>query len=116
MPYVQRNAQGRIVAVSTLETPLAAEWLAEQTPELAAFMHEIAPKNPAGEQTAAQALTESDLALIRVVEDLIDLMIDQNMLRFTDLPVAVQEKLMQRRSLRQGMTSLKLMGEENDVI
>lgn len=116
MPYVQRNAQGRIVAVSTLETALATEWLEEHAPELAAFMHEIAPKHPVGDQMVVQALTESDLALIRVVEDVIDLLIDQNMLRFTDLPIAVQEKLMQRRSLRQGMTSLKLMGEENDVI
>jgi hypothetical protein len=122
MPYVQRNAQGRIVAVAAQETALAAEWLAEDAAELVAFVCEIAPQNACGaqaapgEQSTVQALTASDLALIRVVEDVIDLLIDQSMMRFTDLPVAVQEKLMQRRSLRQGMNSLRLMGEGNDVI
>lgn len=124
MPYVQRNEQGRIIALSTEPTALASEWLAEQATEVLDFIHAIAPENPVtgktgqsgGEHNTAQALTDSDLALIRVVEDVIDLLIDQNMLRFTDLPVAVQDKLMQRRSLRQGMNSLKLMGDGDDVI
>ncbi|MBV2234923.1 MAG: hypothetical protein KUL75_05185 [Sterolibacterium sp.] len=116
MPYVQRNNQGNIVAVSMLESAVANEWLDEQAPEIAAFMQAISPQVVAADQTVVQALSASDLALIRVVEDVIDLLIDQNLMRFTDLPIAVQEKLMQRRSLRQGMNALKLMGDDNDVI
>jgi len=65
----------------------------------------------------ARALSASDLDLIRVVEDVVDLLIDRNLLRFTDLPAAAREKLMQRRALRKALNPLTLLGGvEGDVI
>lgn len=116
MPYVQRDEQGRIVAVSATETDAAREFVAEGEHDLNAFLLDIALAKGNTDPAVVRALSDSDMAMIRVVEDVIDLLIEQNLLRFTDLPIAAQEKLMQRRSLRQNMNSLELMGDDGDVI
>lgn len=46
---------------------------------------------------------ETDITLIRVLEDLIDTLIDRGIIRFTDLPVAAQVKLTERRSWRSAL-------------
>jgi len=62
-----------------------------------------------------EKLNESDLDLIRVLDDVIDLLIKNQVISFTDLPVAAQEKLGQRRKMRSDMVSLKsLIGDENN--
>ena len=62
------------------------------------------------------SLQESDMWLVRVLEDLIDLLIDRDVIRFTDLPLPAQEKLMERRSLRQTLGALNLLGETDETI
>lgn len=61
-----------------------------------------------------EKLAESDQALIRVVEDLIDTLIRKDLLHFTDLPEAAQAKLLERRSLRHSVNTLSLLGEDDD--
>lgn len=61
-----------------------------------------------------EKLAESDQALIRVVEDLIDTLIRKDLLHFTDLPEAAQAKLLERRSLRHSANTLSLLGEDDD--
>lgn len=116
MPYVQRDGQDRIVAVSASETESIREWVDEGSHDLNAFLLDMALGKEDADPAVVRALSESDLAMIRVVEDVVDLLIEQNLLRFTDLPVAAQEKLMQRRSLRQSMNPLTLMSEDDGVI
>jgi hypothetical protein len=103
MPYVARDADGRIVAVAAQATASAAEAIDSGAPELQAFLAQIAPER-------TNDLARTDLGLIRVVEDLIETLMDKNVLRFTDLPEAAQHKLMQRRSLRKSMNTLSLLG------
>ena len=62
------------------------------------------------------SLQESDMRLVRVLEDLIDLLIDRDVIRFTDLPLPAQEKLMERRSLRQTLGALNLLGGTDETI
>jgi|GEM_PF-6492910 len=52
-----------------------------------------------GDQEAqpSQALSESDAAIARVLEDLIDTLIGRGVIQFTDLPEAAQGKLLWRR-------------------
>ncbi|NTV94098.1 MAG: hypothetical protein HGA75_01605 [Thiobacillus sp.] len=116
MPYVQRDLAGRIVAVSATESESTPEWVDEGSHDLNAFLLDMALGKEAVDGSAVRALSESDLAMIRVVEDVIDLLIEQNLLRFTDLPPAAQEKLMERRSLRQTLNPLALMGSDDGVI
>lgn len=102
MPYVARSADGRIGAISGEATEAAGEWLDPADPELHEFLGRIMP---------ADDLARSDQPLIRVVEDLVNTLIDKNLIRFTDLPEAAQQKLMLRRTLRRTRSSLDLLGD-----
>lgn len=116
MPYVQRDDAGKIVAISILETESAHEWLEEGSPELVDLLLSMASGMEVRGNSAARALSESDQALVRVVEDVVDLLIEKNLLLFTDLPVPAQEKLLARRSLRKALNPLTLMKDDDGVI
>ncbi|MFZ5482892.1 MAG: hypothetical protein ACOZB0_01560 [Pseudomonadota bacterium] len=116
MPYVQRNSEGKIVAVSASETATTREWMDEGSHDLNAFLLDMALGKDGADPGVVRALGESDLAMIRVVEDVVDLLIEQNLLRFTDLPAPAQEKLMQRRSLRSHLNSLSLLSSDDSGV
>jgi len=64
--------------------------------------------NPGSDTTAVSIddpevqafLRDLDVDLVRVLEDVIDLLIARGVFRFTDLPPSAQEKLMFRKDLR----------------
>jgi hypothetical protein len=107
MPYVARDGNGNIIAVSTDSGPVTTQLLAEDSLELQSYLAKLSPP-------AVDALARSDQDLIRVVEDIIDTLIDKNVIRFTDLPEAAQHKLVHRRSLRRSAVALDLLGEDED--
>lgn len=94
MPYVMRNAEGRIIAVLSEEVE-GSEMVTANDPELGRF---LAAESP--EQRAQKELMESDLGLIRVIEDLINVLVDRGVIMFNDFPEAVQNKLLARSGLR----------------
>lgn len=109
MPYVQRDAEGKLCAVSQVQQPGFTEWLNDSDAEVVGFLTLINP--------SLQDLSASDLDFVRVVEDVIELLIDKNLIRFTDLPAPAQDKMMKRRKMR---TSLKgnefdLFDEDDDI-
>lgn len=53
----------------------------------------------------ASALSQSDTSLVRVLEDLIDVLINRGVIQFTDLPEAAQAKLLERRETRASLTN-----------
>jgi hypothetical protein len=110
MPYVQRDGRGRISAISTEKTEAMAEWVDPEAAELKEYLAELA--GGAHTPEVASALSESDQALIRVVDDLVNVLVEKNLMRFTDLPDAAQKKLLERRSLRQSLTALKLLSDD----
>jgi len=105
MPYVGRNETGAIVTVAVAEHADATEWLDASSPELQAFVADVAP--------ATEDFSRSDQALIRVVEDIVNTLIEKNVIRFTDLPEAAQHKLLTRRSMRRTKGPLRLFGEDS---
>lgn len=107
MPYIRRDNQGRIVAVE-IEANAGLEEISADSPELADFVRRVG--------TESGSLEQSDMRLVRVLEDLIDLLIDRDVIRFTDLPLPAQEKLMERRSMRQSLGALDLLGGANETI
>jgi len=111
MPFVKRDSSGSVVAVGEQETADVREWVEADDPALAAYVRTLAPRPPA---ETRQALERSDLGLIRVIEDLIDTLLAKDIIRFTDLPVAAQSRLLERRSLRASMNALKLLDSEPD--
>lgn len=66
-----------------------------------------------GADVSRERLAESDQALIRVVEDLIDTLVAKDLLHFTDLPEAAQAKLLERRSLRRSVNALNLLQDDD---
>ena len=59
----------------------------------------------------------SDLELIRVLEDLIELLCDKHIISFTELPETAQQKLGMRKQVRKNMGSFtSLIGEDEDGI
>lgn len=114
MAFVKRNEAGEIIALSAEPLQLAApdgawESVRGDEPDVLAFSHSVTQEvNPLG---------ASDMGLVRVLEDLIELMVDRSLIRFTDLPPAAQAKLNERRGTRAAMQSLRLLdGDSGDVI
>ncbi|UTA49217.1 hypothetical protein L1F30_06660 [Simiduia sp. 21SJ11W-1] len=96
MPYVKRNAHGHIVSLhATAEE--ASEQLASEHPDVEQFLAKSTLPTP---DAYKRALAESDQDIARVTEDLIHLLINKNIILFTDLPNIVQQKLLDRERLR----------------
>jgi hypothetical protein len=108
---VQRDAGGRIIAVRQGgEGELAAAdvpWEATPAddPGLAVFAAQIQSSDP------SNPLVGTDLALARVLEDLVNLLIDKSVIRFTDLPQGAQAKLLARHNTREALSRLRLMAD-----
>lgn len=94
MPFVMRNATGKIIAVLSEEVD-GAEFVSPNDMELSNFLQTDSP-----ESRAQRELMESDLGIIRVLEDLIDILIERGHIMFTDFPEPAQKKLLGRRGLR----------------
>lgn len=92
MAFVKRDDAGQIVAVSREPTDEFAEHITEESDELQAFLTAM------GQQSA---LAQSDLEFIRVLDDLLSVLLDKNVLLFTELPEEAQRKVTERSRLRQ---------------
>jgi len=100
MPYILRNQDSHIIAV--LSEPVeGAQQVSCHDAELEVFLRLESP-----ERLAAKALHESDNDMIRVLEDLIDIMIERGTMKFTDFPERAQYKLLSRRNIRAGFLSV----------
>jgi hypothetical protein len=72
------------------------------------------PEEPENQQ-AEELLSQSDTAIARVLEDLIDVLITRGVIQFTDLPDAAQDKLLSRRQTRARLKdSLQLLPGEGE--
>jgi hypothetical protein len=109
MPFVKRDATGRIVALYRERSDEANEYLAAGHPEVADF---AGSESGRGERTS---MLQSDLEMIRVYEDLIDILISKRIVVLTDFPPAAQEKLVRRKRLRSSLSSLtEVLAPEDD--
>ncbi|MBK8336240.1 MAG: tryptophan synthase subunit beta like protein [Sterolibacteriaceae bacterium] len=94
MPYIHTDTAGNVISLHREATAEATERIAAGDPRVAAFLgRDVA--GPNGE------FLSLDLDLIRVLEDLVDVLIERNVITFTDLPAAAQEKIFRRRSKRE---------------
>ena len=108
MPYVKRDGDGRIIAASNAKAIEISEEIATDSSELRAFIEDLGGEN--------KVFESSDMKMIRAIEDVIDLLISKNVICITDLPAAVQTKLMERRSLRHSLNSLNLLGDDEQGV
>ena len=98
MPFVRRDAQGRIASVHREQDSPDLQYLPPNHPEVMSF---LAPGNERRGE-----LQRSDLEMIRVYEDLTDILIGKRIVVLTDFPPAAQEKLMRRKRLRSSLSAI----------
>jgi len=111
MPYISRNRNNQIESLSNTPEHDQSEWLDVSNPEVLAFV--LASKQ---EHHFKDSLSETDLQMSRVVEDLIELLMLKKTFLFTELPGAVQHKLGTRRQLREHMNSLSNLIDDGDIL
>lgn len=104
MRYVLRDDAGKIVSLH-LEPVPGAEPLPRDNPEVKAFL---------ALDDDEKSFAGLDANLVRVLEDLIDVLIERNVLRITDLPAEAQQKLFDRKHFRSRVQkkSLQLFGSD----
>ena len=107
MAYVFKNASGVVTAASESEN-FGDGWLLvdDNDKEYLAFLEQTLAKN--------SSFRESDIQLARVLEDLISILIEGNVIRFTDFPVAAQKRLNERQSMRKKTQLSTLVDELTD--
>jgi hypothetical protein len=98
MPFVTRDTDGRLIAIAEFPLEDGSEELPADDPEIVAFVARTCEL--AVEDAGETPFINADLAFIRVVEDLIEVLMRKGVLALTDLPAPAQEKLMSRRALR----------------
>ncbi|MBR9827870.1 MAG: hypothetical protein GYB41_04385 [Oceanospirillales bacterium] len=94
MLYALRDDAGKITALTDRPLP-DAQTVQASDPDVMAFL-----SLDGADFTASDFLDGSDLSTIRILEDLINTLIDRQIIRFTDLPVAAQHKLLSRKVAR----------------
>jgi hypothetical protein len=106
MPYIKRNSSGSIIGISDQAESGADEELDIENPEVLAYL-----------KSARNQLLSSDTEMMRVVEDLVDLLIEKKLILLTDLPIAAQKKLSERRQIRGDLGVLgNVIVDEEDIL
>jgi len=140
MPFVTRNEAGDVVAMYHSAQSTASEELPAEHPDVIKFMQSAtdesaAPPSASEKDLLAEVirnvvseqqsqishtldeLSSSDLDMARVVEDLIEVLIQKQIIMSTDLPAIAMEKYTNRQSLRHKIKAIdSLIVEEKDII
>jgi hypothetical protein len=117
MPFVTRDQDGRLIAIAEFPLEGDAEELAPDDPEVVAFIDRTC--QGVIDDSGDTPFVSADLAFIRVVEDLIEVLMRKGVLALPDLPPAAQEKLMSRRAMRHwlaGVAGIVDDGGEGKII
>ncbi len=95
--YIIRDDEGRIERLAANAEPGAVAGSVDD-PEVKAYLRGL------------------DTDLVRVLEDLVDLLTSQGVFRFTDLPESAQQKLLFRKNLRSQWQPVPNPLDDDDLI
>ncbi len=113
MPFVHRSEDGGVLAVYE-EFIEGTEEIAADDPALKAFILKNIPSvgGPLDDEWVS-----SDLAMVRVLEDLISVLIEKKVVLFSDFPEGAQHKLQDRSRIRKEVTYVEdLFGSGDDEL
>lgn len=107
MPYARRDPDGLVLSLHREASTEASEFLADDHPDVRAFLGDP------GTGDIHERFTRLDADFVRVLEDVIDTLINRNLINITDLPAEAQAKLFSRKSFRERRSShaLRLYGD-----
>jgi hypothetical protein len=107
MPYIERSADGKIIGLRTVAGPNSTEIKSLKDDEVLDFL-----KDNLDNKFLESLLAHSDAGLIRLVEDLINLLTKKNIILFTELPEKAQEKIIEREQIREKISSQNIIVED----
>jgi len=108
MFYVQRDAAGQLLRVEAAAFAEATETLPADHAEVQEWFADDVVEN------SLKQLKQSDLDMIRVLEDLIDVLTTKGVISITDLPPGAQAKLLNRNSARAALGGLNNLIDEDE--
>jgi len=115
MPYLKRNSAGAIIALTASPSGPDAEFRAADHPDVLLFLS--AGPQDADERDTSLDLLATDLSMIRVIEDVIDILIAKNIIMFSELPQPVQEKLLRKKGQREKLFGVgDVIGSDDEVL
>jgi hypothetical protein len=109
MLYVERANDGEIIALHNNPEQNNSEQKSLVDEEVVNFLNKST-----NSESWKQLLSLTDSRTIRILEDLIDLLSRKNVISFTELPEQAQERILERKTLREKMASTDLL--VNDIL
>lgn len=110
MLFIQRDADGNILRVEHISYPEATEQHEQATPEITEWL-----KANTLRAATLLLLQQSDSEMVRVLEDLIEVLMSKGIISITDLPLAAQNKLLNRAEARRALGGLEgLIDDDGD--
>lgn len=109
MFYVQRDPQGLLIRAE--KNPFAD--MSEPLPSDARDAQEWYAAHRV--ESSRLQLKQSDLDMIRVLDDLVHLLMTKGVIRITDLPPAAQSKLMNRSQAREMLGGLNQLIDDDET-
>ena len=107
MLYIERDSEGNIIALHNKVEPGVTEQKSIMDEEILEFLDKSVDTDP-----WVQLLSLSDIGIIRILEDLIDLLIRKNVILFTELPEEAQAKIRERKRVREKIGPSSLMVDD----
>jgi len=107
MPYIERSTDGKIIGLRTVAGPNSNEVKSIKDDEVLNFL-----KDNLDNKFLESLLAHSDAGLIRLLEDLINLLTKKNIILFTELPEKAQEKIIERQQIREKISSQNIVVED----
>ena len=114
MPYIIRDADGKIVQVFDQPVTGKSEQVSADSEDYRQYVEEHTAHSA---EELRRRLAASDGGMARLVEDLVDVLINKGVIKFTDLPPAAGAKYLERQSTRERLHAYKnLIVDEKDII
>ncbi len=107
MLYVERDEKKSIIAIHSSPQPMANEQKSIMDEEILAFLDDSLDTQP-----WMHLLSLTDIGVIRILEDLIDILINKNIIMITDLPENARQKISERKTVRQKIDNPGIMVED----
>lgn len=104
MFYIERDSDGKIIALHNSPNSSLLEQKSLMDEEVIAFLNAT--------ESWKQLMALSDLGTVRIVEDLIDILVRKNILNFTDLPEHAQQRIWERKRIREKIVANNLLVDD----
>ena len=111
MPYLQRSPSGDVIALFLAAPEPDTEWLTIDHPDVLAF---LASSDDRGDAAIPfEVMATLDRAMIRVLEDLVDVLVDKHVIALSDLPEQARTKVIARKEFRNTLPTTQSQHGDN---